>query len=616
MNASIPNINANTNIYGMHSVLPGSYQSGNHFFDMIMLTIISSVVTTIVSSVTEIHKTLIKMIATLFTNIYDRIIKYRKKDVYEITIENNLKTPDQTINNKLLIEAVLYDYSDAKKYKINNKEIDSNHQNEFTRETNRKLILSVNDVFIEDDITIEHNIITKSVQVKSNDKKEKSDEAVVYEDVPVMEKLNLSTNKSLDHIKNYVQRKKTNYIRDFCSMNNSICIYPVHNYGSGYLEFNKLKFESQKTLDSWFSPHKKNIGKIINDFKNKNGIYKLNSIPYKLSFMLHGEPGCGKTSFIKALANELDRCIIPVFLDKFNSAAALRELFQSDYMMIREKDNFSKWIYLPMNKRLIVFEEIDTAGTIIMDRNKIKELIKIKKKELHRSVGGKNNDETNNKKTDSCGGCEACRHGYPDLCSTKNKSRWISSSYSTRGVTGPNGGQSDEENIIINDMSRYIKYEHKKINNSKKDNSQDDHDDQDDATDMFDDDVFDRFIKHKSGITLGDILDVLDGLCESSGLVYVMTTNHIDFLDPAIIRPGRVTYIAKLEEIKYTEIKDMLTYYYITSNCYNETIPDAEKHNMISDLANKFDGKFNPSKLEEFCKTYTLQDLFSKMNEL
>lgn len=41
-------------------------------------------------------------------------------------------------------------------------------------------------------------------------------------------------------------------------------------------------------------------------------------------------------------------------------------------------------------------------------------------------------------------------------------------------------------------------------------------------------------------VTLSTLLNVLDGLGSSEGRLLIMTTNHIERLDPALIRPGRV----------------------------------------------------------------------------
>lgn len=47
-------------------------------------------------------------------------------------------------------------------------------------------------------------------------------------------------------------------------------------------------------------------------------------------------------------------------------------------------------------------------------------------------------------------------------------------------------------------------------------------------------------------IEFGNLLSSLDGLISNHGRVVVMTTNHIDFLDPALIRPGRIDVIVEV----------------------------------------------------------------------
>lgn len=43
-----------------------------------------------------------------------------------------------------------------------------------------------------------------------------------------------------------------------------------------------------------------------------------------------------------------------------------------------------------------------------------------------------------------------------------------------------------------------------------------------------------------SGVTMEALLQVLDGISSPHGAVFILTTNHLDVLDPAIIRPGRI----------------------------------------------------------------------------
>lgn len=46
--------------------------------------------------------------------------------------------------------------------------------------------------------------------------------------------------------------------------------------------------------------------------------------------------------------------------------------------------------------------------------------------------------------------------------------------------------------------------------------------------------------KNTSSFTLAGLLNVLDGVVDSPGRIVVMTTNHPEKLDPALIRPGRI----------------------------------------------------------------------------
>lgn len=50
-------------------------------------------------------------------------------------------------------------------------------------------------------------------------------------------------------------------------------------------------------------------------------------------------------------------------------------------------------------------------------------------------------------------------------------------------------------------------------------------------------DVPDRF-----GVTLSGLLNVLDGFHAPENVVFVMTTNDVEALDPALLRPGRIDY--------------------------------------------------------------------------
>jgi chaperone BCS1 len=46
----------------------------------------------------------------------------------------------------------------------------------------------------------------------------------------------------------------------------------------------------------------------------------------------------------------------------------------------------------------------------------------------------------------------------------------------------------------------------------------------------------------QTGVTLSGLLNVLDGFHAPENVIFVMTTNHVEMLDPALLRPGRIDY--------------------------------------------------------------------------
>jgi SpoVK/Ycf46/Vps4 family AAA+-type ATPase len=62
-------------------------------------------------------------------------------------------------------------------------------------------------------------------------------------------------------------------------------------------------------------------------------------------------------------------------------------------------------------------------------------------------------------------------------------------------------------------------------------------------------------------LTLADILTVLDGTIEIPGRIVIMTTNHPEVLDDALIRPGRIDIIAQFKNATATMIAEMYEAY-------------------------------------------------------
>eukprot|EP00928_Gymnodinium_smaydae_P080286 TRINITY_DN6400_c1_g1_i2.p1 TRINITY_DN6400_c1_g1~~TRINITY_DN6400_c1_g1_i2.p1 ORF type:complete len:612 (-),score=88.05 TRINITY_DN6400_c1_g1_i2:1675-3510(-) len=59
-------------------------------------------------------------------------------------------------------------------------------------------------------------------------------------------------------------------------------------------------------------------------------------------------------------------------------------------------------------------------------------------------------------------------------------------------------------------------------------------------------------------LNLAGLLNVLDGVVDSPGRIVVMTTNHPEKLDPALIRPGRINLSIKLDYMKADPLAQLI----------------------------------------------------------
>lgn len=66
------------------------------------------------------------------------------------------------------------------------------------------------------------------------------------------------------------------------------------------------------------------------------------------------------------------------------------------------------------------------------------------------------------------------------------------------------------------------------------------------------------------GITLSGLLNVIDGVAASEGRILVMTTNHPEKLDAALLRPGRVDMSIAFGYTREADIEELFSSIYIT----------------------------------------------------
>lgn len=312
------------------------------------------------------------------------------------------------------------------------------------------------------------------------------------------EKTNIKTDKititiysfkySLSYLKTYVDNITEKYLSSIKeTRTNKRFIYFLDKTEFNSDEESKLDcwredlFESARTFNNIFFDGKKQLIEKIDFFlKNKNWYYE-KGIPYSLGIGLHGPPGTGKTSFIKALANYTNRHIIVISLKTIKTKQQLEKFFFENTYNDDNETNSITW-----DKKILVFEDIDCIGDIILDRNNKF----ISKKSNSRK--NKKFDKTNESNSESKAGDMKFGDILQAVCELNE----------TGTSTVPS-------------------------------------------------------LSKEQPITLDDILNLWDGIRETPGRILVISSNHYDKLDPALIRPGRIDITHELSNASHNTISEI-----------------------------------------------------------
>jgi hypothetical protein len=206
----------------------------------------------------------------------------------------------------------------------------------------------------------------------------------------------LNIKKLIEWVDN-VEKEYKNYIK--IKMLESQSLVEI-NWDNGEEEINCFytPWESNVTFNNRFFTGKKDLVKKIKFFLENEQWYKDRGIPYTLGILLWGEPGCGKTGFIKALMNLTGRHGIDIKLSNNFNFTRLREIICDEQI--------TPEIIIPQNKRILLFEDIDAMGDIVKDRDLASDKPKSKELDLENTIkeymSKKNkkekpaNDENNN----------------------------------------------------------------------------------------------------------------------------------------------------------------------------------------------------------------------------
>lgn len=134
------------------------------------------------------------------------------------------------------------------------------------------------------------------------------------------------------------------------------------------LTFNMNEFCTSKSFNNVYGDHVSELKERLDLFVNHPEWYKERGIPYSLGILLHGIPGAGKTSTIKAIAHDTHRHIFNLSLRPHTTQKQLTNLFFNETVVIQNYDGGKSTLKIPLNKRVYVIEDIDCLTDVVTDR--------------------------------------------------------------------------------------------------------------------------------------------------------------------------------------------------------------------------------------------------------
>lgn len=303
----------------------------------------------------------------------------------------------------------------------------------------------------------------------------------------------------------------------------------LYNNIPPYFTYSMQEFVTNRKFTNLFGPEIDVIKKRVEFFVNNKKWYDIKGIPYTLGLLLSGPPGTGKTSIIKCLANETGRYIINVNMHGDITKSQMQNLFFNETLMVI-RNGTSVNIHVPISKRIYVLEDVDCQGNIVLDR-KLKAKMREHISRAAKMEAGASAIESGVNSFDE--GDNVPPYNPPSFTppsttsSMSRMERLKMGAIPTASYTMTGGVQPSQFNThpgaIRNEFFSSTSLQNKVA-----------------AASM-------ETVAEGPELTMSFLLNLFDGILETPGRILVMTANEPEILDDALIRPGRMDVICKMD---------------------------------------------------------------------